>query len=87
VRGAVASGDVEGDVGQLRQAQQLRQVEVRFVLPAARPDQLEALAQPQQPLADRQADAVRDPVDQLQLRMSRPLLEAEKADDAVDVDG
>jgi hypothetical protein len=27
------------------------------------------------------------PVDQLQLRMSRPLLEAEEGDDAVDVDG
>jgi hypothetical protein len=30
---------------------------------------------------------VRDPVDQLQLRMSRPFLEAEKRDDAVDIDG
>jgi hypothetical protein len=30
---------------------------------------------------------VRDPVDKLQLRMRRPLLESEEADDAVDVDG
>jgi hypothetical protein len=30
---------------------------------------------------------MRHPVDQLQLRMSRPLLEPEEADDAVDVDG
>jgi hypothetical protein len=29
---------------------------------------------------------VRNPVDQLQLRMRRPLLEPEEADDAVDVD-
>jgi hypothetical protein len=30
---------------------------------------------------------VRHPVDQLQMRVRRPLLEAEDADDAVDVDG
>jgi len=30
---------------------------------------------------------VRDPVDQLNLGQLRPLLEAEEADDAVDVDG
>jgi hypothetical protein len=65
----------------------LGQVEVRFVLPAARPDQLEGLAQTQQPLPDDERDAVRDPVDQLQLRMRRPLLEPEQRDDAVDVDG
>ena len=87
MRAAAAGGDVEGDVGQLRQPQDLRQVEVRFVLPAARPDQLEVLGEPQQPVADRQRDAVRHPVDQLQLRMSRPLLEPEERDDAVDVDG
>jgi hypothetical protein len=30
---------------------------------------------------------VRHPVDQLEVRVARPLLEAEEADDAVDVDG
>jgi len=30
---------------------------------------------------------VRHPVDELQLRVRRPLLEAEQRDDAVDVDG
>jgi hypothetical protein len=45
------------------------------------------LGEPQQAVADRQRDAVRYPVDQLQLRAGRPLLEPEEADDAVDVDG
>ncbi|HEU5063886.1 MAG TPA: hypothetical protein VFT79_12165 [Solirubrobacterales bacterium] len=87
MRAAAAGGDVEGDVGQLGQPQQLRQVEVRFVLPAAGPDQLEVLREPQQPVADRQRDAVGDPVDQLYPRKLRSLLEPEEADDAVDVDG
>ncbi|HEU5106713.1 MAG TPA: hypothetical protein VFU11_12850 [Solirubrobacterales bacterium] len=30
---------------------------------------------------------MRHPVDELQLRVRRPLLEAEEADDAVDIDG
>jgi len=30
---------------------------------------------------------VRHPIDELQVRVRRPLLEAEEADDAVDVDG
>jgi hypothetical protein len=87
VRAAAARPDVEGDVGQLLEPEDLRQVEVRFVLPAARPDQLEVLGEPQQPVADRQRDAVRNPVDQLQQRVRRPLLEPEERDDAVDVDG
>jgi hypothetical protein len=87
VGAAAAGGDVETDVGELRQPEQLGQVEVRLVLPAARPDELELLGEPQQPGAGGQRDAVRNPVDQLQVRMSRPLLETEEADDAVDVDG
>jgi len=87
VGAAAAGGDVEGKVGHFRQPEDLRQVEVGFVLPAAGPDQLEVLGEPQQPVAYRQRDAVRNPVDQLQLRMRRPLLEPEQRDDAVDVDG
>jgi hypothetical protein len=45
------------------------------------------LGEPQQPVADRQRDAVRHPIYELQLRMSRPLLEPEERDDAVDVNG
>jgi len=86
--GAAAPGAVEGDVGQLRQPQQRRQVEVGFLLPAARPDQLEGLGQAPQPVAGGERDAVRDAVDQLigVERPLRPLLEAEQGDDAVDVD-
>jgi hypothetical protein len=73
-------------VGELRQTEQLGEVEVRLVLPAAGPDQLEALGEPQQPVAGDEGDAVRDPVDELEVRAGRALFEAEEADDAVDVD-
>jgi hypothetical protein len=86
---AEAGGAVEAEVGQLRQPEQRRQVEVRFVLPAARPDQLEARGQPLQALARRQRDEVGEAVDQLEAGDlgSGALLEAEERDDAVDVDG
>ena len=44
------------------------------------------LGKPQQPVSGDQGDAVRDPIDQLKLRMRRPLLEPEERDNAVDVD-
>jgi hypothetical protein len=87
VRAAAPRHGVEADVGKLGKAQQLGEVEVRLVLPAARPDQLEALREAQQAGAGDQRDAVGDPVDELEVGMGRPLLEAEEADDAIDIDG
>ena len=58
-----------------------------LVLPAARPDQLEPLREPQQPTAGDQRNTVRHPIDQLEVRVRGPLLETEEADHTVDVDG
>jgi hypothetical protein len=87
VRAAAARRGIEADVRQLGEAQQLGEVEVRLILPAARPDQLEALGEAQQARPGNQGDAVGDPVDELQVGVGRALLEPEKRDDAVDVDG
>ena len=52
---AEAGGAVEGQVGQLGQAEDVRQVVVGFVLPAGGPDQLVVLEEPLQPLAGERA--------------------------------
>ena len=65
----------------------MRQVLVRLFLPAGRPDELEAIAQPRQALARLIGDAVDDPVDRVEAPWGRPIgWEAEHADDSVDVD-
>ena len=67
----------------------LRQVVVRFVLPAGRPDQLVVLGEPLQPLAGDAArcSATIPSTSSNRAVRARRLLEAEQGDDAVDVDG
>ena len=72
-----------------REPEQEQQVLVGAILPAGRPDQLVMGEQTLQPRPGLDRDAVRHAVDQLELAGSvlRRPLEAEQADDAVDVDG
>ena len=62
---------------------------VGAVLPAGRPDQLERVGKAQQLGPGAVGDRVRNAVDQViaEPRLLKRLVEAEEADDAVDVDG
>jgi hypothetical protein len=86
---AEAGGAAEGQVRELGEPEDVRQVVVGFLLPAGRPDHLEMLCEPKQPLAGAERDAVHHPVDELEARgrAGRRLVEAEEADHPVDVDG
>ena len=72
-----------------REPEDLRQPLVRTVLPSGRPDDLVERGEPLEHAADPVRDAVRHAVDQMEAPggLDGGPLEAEQADDAVDVEG
>jgi small subunit ribosomal protein S12 len=90
VGGAEAGLAVEGQERQLAgEPENLRQPLVGAILPTRRPDDLVCRLEPLEPRADPVRDAVRDAVDEVKAarRLADRSLEAEEADDAVDVEG
>jgi len=88
MRGPESGASAEGEGRHVvTESEQMREVVVRALFPSGRPDHLEVLAEPRESWANAIGDAVRDAVDEQELawNLIQRAVEAEQADDAVDV--